>query len=102
MKGETRVRAVLALPKRARGVWAALNTSLTEQQQDQLAELLTDAYRFRAKAESDARTDHERRVLVGARVPRSLAERCCRAADRAGVSMYRWVTRAITAYLREE
>lgn len=101
MRSETRIKAVQALPKQARGLWAALNVSLSEGQREQLMTLLCDAYRVVRKAESDARTDHERRVLVGARVPRSLAQRCRQAAERDGVSMYRWVTRAITAYLRE-
>jgi predicted HicB family RNase H-like nuclease len=102
MRGETRVRAVLSLPKRARGTWAALNATLTEQQQEQLAELLKGAYQFRGKAESDHRTDHERRVLIGARVPRSLAARCRSAAERGGISVYRWVIQAIENQLRTE
>ena len=43
------------------------------------------------KAASDARTDRARRTLVGARVPRELAEKVKEAAEERGVSVYRLV-----------
>lgn len=95
MRQETRINAIRTLPKRARGTWAALCGSLSEQQQEQLIGMICDAYRVVRKAESDARTDGRRRVLVGARVPRALAERCRQAANREGISLYRWVIRAL-------
>ena len=53
------------------------------------------AGRCMAKRESDRRTDHKRRVLVGARVPRALAEKCRAAAEAEGLSLYAWVMRTL-------
>ena len=51
--------------------------------------------RTQQRADSDAETDFGRRLLVGARVPRPLAEkyRACAAAN--GLSLYRFVCNAL-------
>ena len=46
---------------------------------------------------SDRRTDARRRTLVGARLPREQAERCRAAADKLGVSLYRFALEALEA-----
>jgi len=60
------------------------------------------ALRTRAKARSDHDTDAARRVLVGARLPRTTAERVQRAAARRGVSVYAWTRWAIEQNLAQE
>lgn len=47
------------------------------------------------RRESDARTDTARRVTVGARMRREDAERCAECAARDGMSLYRFVWRAL-------
>lgn len=44
---------------------------------------------------SDRRTDKNRRTLIGARVPRDLADQCKAEAERRGMSVYRWVVWAL-------
>ena len=51
--------------------------------------------RASGKAESDARTDHARRILVGARLPRETAERYRSCAAAKGLSLYRFVCNAL-------
>lgn len=50
---------------------------------------------------SDRRTDKNRRTLVGARVPRDLADQCKAEAERRGMSVYRWVVWALERGLDE-
>lgn len=47
------------------------------------------------RKKSDRRTDGARRKLVGARLPIEDAERCARCARLEGVSLYRFVVRAL-------
>lgn len=51
--------------------------------------------RASSRAESDARTDHARRILVGARLPRETAERYRECAAAHGLSLYRFVSGAL-------
>lgn len=110
MKAKERktVAAVKALPARERAkVRGAMRTlgrakigpcATLEAGQD-----IVLAYeRLRRKRGSDTATDARRRVLVGARVPRSMYERCRAAADGQGVSLYVWVMQALLAALQEE
>lgn len=61
-----------------------------------LAERLAKARRRTAlRQASDAETDQGRRILVGARVPRPLAERYRAAATARGISLYRFVCNAL-------
>ena len=53
------------------------------------------------KKASDKRTDRVRRTLVGARVPRELAQRCQAAAEEEGVSLYAWVSGVLEKSLPE-
>ena len=50
------------------------------------------------KRASDHATDHARRVLVGARVPREDAARYRAAAHALDISLYAWVHQALDAY----
>ena len=45
----------------------------------------------------DAQSDHARRTLVGARVPREFYEKCCQIASERGISLYRFTIDALTA-----
>ena len=52
--------------------------------------------RTQRRRESDAATDKKRRKLVGARLPLEEAARCAVCAELEGVSMYRFVVRALS------
>lgn len=66
---------------------------------DCVVDIIGARARAEARRKSDRKTDAKRRVLVGARVDRELAERCRAAAEAQGVSLYRWVTDALNAHL---
>lgn len=70
-----------------------------EEEQARMLRLLANIGAARGReedrAESDARTDAERRQLVGPRLPRQQAERCRRCAERLGVSLYRFAADAL-------
>ena len=51
--------------------------------------------RQQRKKESDERTDAQRKILVGARVPREFAERCRAKAKAQGKSLYRCTVEAL-------
>lgn len=55
-----------------------------------------------AKRESDKKTDPPRRVLVGARVKREFGEKCKRAAQAQGLSLYAWVCIALERALEAQ
>lgn len=59
-------------------------------------DIIRAAARGHAKRASDRETDRRRRVLVGARVPRELAQRYQAAAAAQGVSLYAWAVAALT------
>lgn len=58
-------------------------------------DIIRAAARGHGKRASDRETDRRRRVLVGARVLRTMAERYQDAADAQGVSLYAWVVAAL-------
>lgn len=58
--------------------------------------------RAMARRDSDKRTDAKRRVLVGAHVPRGLAERVRAAAAAKGVSQYRFLVDGIERMCDDE
>ena len=62
---------------------------------DELARLAILLARQARKRASDRRTDHARRVLVGARLERDRAERYRQAAAQTGRSLYRFVADAL-------
>lgn len=62
---------------------------------DMVADIVQAAARTRAKRAQDAASDHARRCLVGARLPRETANRYRAAAAEKGVSLYRWVSDAL-------
>ena len=62
---------------------------------DCLREIARASARTAGRRASDRRTDRDRRVLVGARVPREMAERCRAAARERGISLYRFVIMAL-------
>ena len=66
-----------------------------------LVRLAAARRRTSQRANSDARTDHARRLLVGARLPRQTAERYRECAAGQGLSLYRFVCQALEReYLR--
>ena len=60
-----------------------------------LVRLAAARRRASARADSDARTDYARRVLVGARVPRRTAEKYRKCAAAHGLSLYRFAVEAL-------
>lgn len=60
-----------------------------------LFEVLWARHRTEQRRRSDRATDAQRRRLVGARVPRELAERCKWVAESQGISLNAWVTKAL-------
>jgi len=63
--------------------------------EERLADISLAIQRTRKRRASDARTDGARRKLVGARLPLEDAERCRKCAELEGVSLYRFVVRAM-------
>ena len=76
---------------------AALLQAMRDRQITPAALVRLAAARRRAsrKADSDARTDHARRILVGARLPRQTAQRYRECAAGHGLSLYRFVCNAL-------
>lgn len=66
-------------------------------QVEAISQTLTDGRRARQRRESDQRTDHERRLLVGPRLPRETAERYRAAAQARHLSLYAWAAQALAA-----
>lgn len=58
--------------------------------------------RAMAKKQSDKETDGLHRVLVGARVKREFGEKCKRAAQSRGLSLYAWVCEALERALEAQ
>lgn len=58
--------------------------------------------RSRARYDRESLADHSRRTLVGARLPRSVAARCRTLAAGEGISLYRWIERAISDRIAQE
>lgn len=75
--------------------------SLKPQEVERMFELIVAIAAARGRGAqrrtSDRRTDARRRTLVGARLPREQAERCRAAADKLGVSLYRFALEALEA-----
>ena len=67
-----------------------------------VALLLESGRRRRQRRESDAKTDHERRLLVGPRLPREVAEKYREAAQARNISLYEWASQALAAQYRRE
>ena len=66
-----------------------------------LVRLAAARRRASQRADSDARTDHARRLLVGARLPRQTAEKYRKCAAARGLYLYRFVCQALEReYLR--
>lgn len=60
-----------------------------------VGDIIRAAARGHGKRDSDRKTDHRRRVLVGARVPREQAIRYQETAAAQGMSLYAWVMAAL-------
>ena len=65
--------------------------------EERLADISLAIQRTRKRRASDARTEPGRRKTVGARLLIADAERCARCAELEGVSLYRFVVRALGA-----
>ena len=78
---------------------------LPEPWRSRMAEALDNfalaAMRADLKRASDRRTDAQRRKLVGARMPREMAQRCKACADALGVSLYRFSMDALEEACRK-
>ena len=69
--------------------------ALAQGQRDLVAALVLARRRTQQRRDSDAETDVERRLLVGARVSRKRAERFRKCAQDHGLSLYRFVCNAL-------
>ena len=58
--------------------------------------------RTQVKAAQDAASDADRRTLVGARLPRSVADRVRAQAEKRDISVYRWIQEAVLTQLIEQ
>lgn len=90
--------ALQSLPKATRQQIAAIWRRTPPTGRDAVINLILALDRQRRRSESDARTDHSRRTLIGARVPREKARMYRIAAERAGMSLYAWVCDALEAH----
>lgn len=97
-RNERAVVALQALPRATRQHLGEVWRQTPPTGREALIGLILSLDRQRRRAESDARTDKVRRVLIGARLPRDVAERYRRAADRCGQSLYAWVADALAAH----
>lgn len=70
---------------------------------DVIADVVQITHRTTTKTAQDAASDHARRCLIGARLPREEVERYRAAAAKEGVSLYRWTASALqSAYQRHK
>ena len=92
---QTVKKAYAELPAAARAVMAELAPQLGADGQEQLDELAVAMRRFKQREASDTITDRNRRTLVGAHVPRYIAEEYKELAAEKGVSLHQWVLDAL-------
>lgn len=97
---EKAVVALQALPRATRQHLGEVWRQTPPTGREALVDLILNLDRQRRRSESDARTDRERRVLIGARLPRDVVGRYRLAADRCGQSLYAWVSDALKYYAR--
>lgn len=95
---EKAVVALQALPRATRQHLGEVWRQTPPTGREALVDLILNLDRQRRRSESDARTDRERRVLIGARLPRDVVGRYRLAADRCGQSLYAWVASALAAH----
>lgn len=92
-------RAWEALPQSERAALEAMAQLVPQEQREQAMELahkLAEHRMSRArKARANAASDRKARVLVGARLPRSMAQAVADYAASQGMSVYRFVRMAI-------
>lgn len=67
-----------------------------------ISQLLISARRRQQRRTSDRATDHTRRLLVGPRLPREVAEDYRKAAQARNISLYQWASQALAAQYRRE
>lgn len=94
--------ALRELPRDAQSAAIELLTKLPNHQKHTLMNVLTAARRHDQRRESDRATDTARRLTIGARLPREVAERYRAAARAAGLSLYSWVWGACEERYRRE
>lgn len=99
----TLVRAMQEAPEDVRRAALLLYQWAGDRAQvEAISRTLTDGRRARQRRESDQRTDHERRLLVGPRLPRETAERYRAAAQARHLSLYSWAAQALAAQYRKD
>ena len=86
--------ALRELPRDAQSAAIDLLTKLPGTQKHDLLTVLVAARRHDQRRESDRATDSARRLTIGARLPREVAERYRAAARAKGLSLYSWVWEA--------
>ena len=92
---QTVEKAYAELPAAAKAVMAELAPQLGADGREQLDELAVAMRRFKQRVASDTITDRNRRTLVGAHVPRYIAEEYKELAAEKGISLHKWVYHAL-------
>ena len=92
---QTVEQAHAELPPAARAAMAELAPQLDATGRERLDELAVAMRRRNQQRESDRITDQNRRTLVGAHVPRYIAEEYKELAAEKGVSLHQWVLDAL-------
>ena len=84
-----------ALRNALREAQTITGTARRNRMTDALLNMVEATARATGKRQSDRMTDSARRMLVGARIPRQMAEDCRQAAQASGRSLYRFVLDAL-------
>jgi len=103
MRNRAKYKAVLECPAELKPyVMTLFRVTKTAQEVNAVTTLLEAARRREQRRSSDEITDHARRKLIGARLPREQAARYEEHARAQGLSVYAWVSRAVERQYKAE
>lgn len=103
MRNRAKYKAVLECPAELKPyVMTLFQVTKTAQEVNAVTTLLEAARRREQRRSSDEITDHARRKLIGARLPREQVARYEEHAQAQGLSVYAWVSQAIERQYRTE
>ena len=103
MRNRAKYKAVLECPPELKPyVMTLFRVTKTAEEVNAVTTLLEAARRREQRRASDEVTDHARRKLIGARLPREQVARYEKHARARGLSVYAWVSQAIEKQYRAE
>lgn len=103
MRNRAKCKAVLECPAELKPyVMTLFRVTKTAQEVNAVTTLLEAARRREQRRASDEITDHARRKLIGARLPREQVARYEEHARAQGLSVYAWVSRAVERQYKAE